>query len=256
MRSDTRPPSGSSTDSTASVMCPRPSAALAGAASVIAPVKRTPEGTASTPSIRTGLVDSAVKASPGARRLGAERRLEREAQPRARRHRHAQPRLAAHHAAHDPGRLLRHQAPAFARQPRAAAQPDPPRRAGTRSAASASPSAASLPAPGRAAEPAPHGTRPRRSAAVGLAAGKGSAARAPAVGAETTVVWPHVAQRLDERGARGVARGRVLGDRALQHRAHSGRQPRRGEVHRRRLLGQDLDQDHATRSRPRRASAR
>ena len=179
------------------------------------PVKRTPDGTASTPSIRTGLVDSAVKASPAraVSELSGASSASRSRVPAGTvtRRRVSWPISRPD----DPRRLLRHEAAALAGHPRPAAEAGARRAGGQqRGEREAEPTRLPAPARGAAAGPDGAGRRSRTAARDG-----GGAAARPAVGAETTVVWPAVAQRLDQVRARGVARGRVLGDRARQDRA-------------------------------------
>ena len=234
------------TDSSASVMRPRPSESSAGAASVTYPLKRAPDGTASTPSIRTGLVDSAAKRVADARRLGAERRLERQPQARARGNGHAQARLAAQCAAEDARRLLEDEPAALAGDARLLRRG---RRRRRRSSAATSTSGGQRGRARRACRarraPAPGG-RATRSAAPGAARRRQRRrrARGPPSAPRPRVVWPAVRSASTSCGARGVARGRVLRHRARQDRSDLERQAGRGEVHGRRLLGEDLHQDH------------
>ena len=178
-----------------------------------------------------------------ARRLGRERRVDREPQARARGHRHVQARRAAHHAPDDSGCLLGHEAAAFAGEPRLAAEnakrirgeeadgQQGRHREGERRAL---PDAGSGPGWGDVRGRCHGGLRGRQRRRLDAPAGRDGHYGG----------LPRSTERLDEVGPRGVALRRVLRGRALQDRADLGRQAGRREVHGRRLLGQDLHEDH------------
>ena len=210
---------------------------------VTRPVRRLPAGTASTPSIRTGLVVSAESASPVTALSELSGASSASLQRGPRRERHEQ----ARRAAQQPSQRGRH-------PPRRPAL-DPRRRGASPGApVSATPAPECRRSEGRDARPGrrpacrvpPAGREAARPGAATLVSASGSgggSGERRAVGDDTTASGRAIAQGLDHLGPGGVACRRVLRHRAAQDGVDPARQAGAREVDERRLLAQDLHQD-------------